>query len=217
MTTTELRPELTELPEKMKHLRADKRGYPVPAFVEWVNDEPDFRIMRRQHWVDCVARRLCWVCGLKLGVSLVFPIGPMCAVNRTTSEPPCHRECAIWSVKNCPFLSRPHMVRREDDLTREAEKNVAGIMIRRNPGPVCVWTTKGYKVWRDDKGAPLIRIGGPVRVEWFAQGRPATRDEVEESIRTGLPALEEIVRMQTGALEHLHKAVAGVMKLLPAV
>ena len=61
----------------------------------------------------------CWVCGDPLGVHLTFPIGPMCALNRTISEPPSHHECASWSARNCPFLSRPHMVRREDGAINE--------------------------------------------------------------------------------------------------
>ena len=212
-----MRPELTEPPERMRHLPLDRRGYPIPAFVQWVNGEPDFRIMNPQHWHDCIVKDLCWVCGARIGAFLVFPIGPMCAINRTASEPPCHRECALWSVRNCPFLARPHMVRREDDLSREAIQNVSGVMIPRNPGAVCLWTTKKYKLFRDNRNRPLIELGDPVKVEWYAEGRPATRSEVMESVRTGMPILEEMAARDGGkAMADLCRAYREMLPLLPA-
>src|SRR5690242_2247182 len=112
-----LRPELEQpLPDRIARLPLDERGYPVPWFVDWVDGKPEFRAMDPAKWKRAVKERLCWVCGDRLGVLLVFPIGPMCGINRTTAEPPSHRDCALWSVRNCPFLSRPHMVRREDAL-----------------------------------------------------------------------------------------------------
>src|SRR4029077_13980041 len=138
----------------------------------------------------CVKERRCWVCDGKLGAYVTFVIGPMCAVNRTTAEPPSHRECAIWSARNCPFLARPRMVRREDELTKEGQENVAGCPILRNPGVACVWTTRSYETWEADNRGVLLEIGDPLEVEWFAEGRKATRAEVEESMRTGMPLLE---------------------------
>jgi len=214
---TKLRPELKDLPARMACLPVDPRGYPIPAFVETLPDGTrDFRVMSGEHWRRCVKERRCWVCGMRLGANLAFVIGPMCAVNRTTSEPPCHRECAEWSAKNCPFLARPHMIRREDEFTDSFMENSAGCPIRRNPGVALVWITRSYEIWRDDKGRPLIEIGDPVAVTWWAEGRPATRAEVEESIRTGMPLLEEMARQEEGAMEDLLRKRAAIDALLPA-
>ena len=155
----QLRPELRDLPIRMQHLPLDERGFPVPAFVDTINGKRDFRFMSQEHWNRCVKWRRCWVCGDKLGSYLAFVIGPMCCVNRTTSEPPCHAECARWSAQFCPFLSRPHMVRREDALTDAGQQNVAGCPITRNPGCCAVWITHSYRIWRDDASRPLIEIG----------------------------------------------------------
>jgi hypothetical protein len=38
-----LRPELTELPLRMRGLPLDERGYPVPWFVAWIDGKPEFR------------------------------------------------------------------------------------------------------------------------------------------------------------------------------
>src|SRR5262245_33040537 len=193
----QLRPELKDLPLRMTALPIDESGYPVPAFVENLPDgSRDFRFMSQKHWVRCVNQRMCWVCGMKLGAYLAFVIGPMCAVNRNTSEPPCHKECAEWSARFCPFLSRPQLHRREDELTRATAGNAAGCPILRNPGVALVWVTRNYKIWRDDEHKPLIRVDDPIEVSWWAQGRPATREEVEESIRTGYPILRKEAEKQ---------------------
>jgi hypothetical protein len=199
----------------MRHLPLDERGYPIPEFVDTVDDKRDFRFMSQVHWQHCVQQRRCWVCGGQLGARLCFVVGPMCLVNRTSSEPPSHRECGQWSARFCPFLSRPHMVRREDDLSRSVAGNVAGCPILRNPGAIACVIARSYQIFRDDKGAPLIMIGIPEEVTWWAEGRPATRAEVDESIRTGLPKLEEIAAQQKGGLEELARCRRAIEQWLP--
>lgn len=191
----ELRPELDPLPERIAKLPVD-RGYPVPWFVAWIDGKPEFRAMDEQKWVRAVKERRCWICGEPLGRYLAFPIGPMCGLNRTTSEPPSHLDCAKWSVRNCPFLSQKENKYREDDFTREMDKNVAGFGIKRQPGAVLIWITKDYRVFRDHVGKPLIQIGAPVDLSWWSHGRPATRAEVAHSVDTGMPYLMELAEMQ---------------------
>jgi hypothetical protein len=191
------RPELEPLTDRLKRLPVDKRGYPVPWFVDWINGEPEFRAMNPDKWALAVRDRLCWVCGVPLGRWLTFVIGPMCGITRTTAEPPCHTECAEWSARNCPFLSRPHAVRREDDVINNAMSDgVAGIAILRNPGVTLLWTTRSYTLFDDGRGKPLIEIGPPDGVTWYAQGRLATRAEVLASVTTGLPLLREAADME---------------------
>jgi|SRR5438128_4774021 len=140
-----MKSDLEPLPARMRNLPIDDRGYPVPWFVAWIDGHSDFRVMDGEKWRAAVKLRRCWVCGQALGRWLAFPIGPMCAINRVTSEPPSHRECAEWSIRNCPFLSQPHMVRRDEtDLIDRQEPG--GIMIRRNPGVTCLWITRNYEI-----------------------------------------------------------------------
>src|SRR5262245_25131465 len=173
-----LRPELEALPDRLQHLRVDARGYVVPWFVQWVKAGsdppepvppetpgamPEFRIMDQDKWIRAVREKCCWVCGDRLGKYLTFVIGPMCGINRTTAEPPSHRECAEWSARNCPFLSRPQMVRRDYD-NLQAQHHVAGEMLARNPGVTLLWTTRRYTIFNDGRGNPLIEIGDPTSV-----------------------------------------------------
>jgi hypothetical protein len=155
--------------------------------------------MDPKKWRLAVAEARCWVCGGILGRHRTFVIGPMCGVNRTTSEPPCHTDCATWSAVNCPFLSRPKAHRREDEYSREMIKQVAGDPITRNPGVTLLWTTRAYHVFRDNRQRPLIELGDPTAVAWYREGRPATRAEVLESIDTGLPFLREACEKEAHA------------------
>lgn len=198
---TNIRPDLELLPMRLRKLPIDARGYPVPWFVAWVDGPdgpgtlPEFRAMDAAKFRRAVKERLCWVCGEPLGRWLAFPIGPMCAITRTISEPPSHLECAEWSVRNCPFLSQPKMVRRETDLPADA-KEAAGHGIKRNPGVMCLWVTRGYELFSDGKGGTLITIGAPDRVMWWCEGRAATRAEVEASVTSGLPILVNDAKAQ---------------------
>jgi hypothetical protein len=200
------------------------RSYPVPWFVAWVNGVPEFRGMDGAKWRAAVRDRLCWVCGEPLGRWLCFVIGPMCGVNRVSSEPPSHLDCARWSARNCPFLSKPHFTRRENDMPEGG--TMAGIPILRNPGVTLLWVTRDYRVVSGAAGGmgggELLRIGPPAQVEWWSEGKPASRAAVERSVTTGLPALVEICHAQgaaegdDGGLSELYAKLAELEKLYPA-
>lgn len=186
------RHEDQSIPERIKALpMCPTRHINVPWFVAWVDGKPEFRCFDGEKLVRAVREKRCWVCGEPLGRLFTFVAGPMCGINRTSSEPPSHTECAIYSATHCPFLSRPHMERREGGLEKLPLEDPAGHMIRRNPGVTMLWTTRSYVVFRQGGGV-LFRIGPPVTVQWFREGRLATRAEVAEAVRTGLPALEEL-------------------------
>ena len=210
-----VRPEFEPMPGRMTSLPVDDRGYPVPWFVAWVDGKPEFRAMDPTKFVRAIREKLCWVCGQRLGVNVCFVAGPMCGINRTSSEPPSHLECARWSARNCPFLSNPRMCRREDELTNEMKENVAGIAIRRNPGVAMLWITRQYEIFPDGKGRYLIQMGEPQSVEWWAEGRAATQEEVQASIDSGLPNLEAVARSEKGGLEFLGKSIERFQKWIP--
>lgn len=203
-----------DLPAPMRALPRDKHGHPVPWFVDWADGAPDFRIVRRRGIEDALRFGLCWVCGGPRGVHAAFTIGPMCAVNRTSAEPPAHRDCAVWSALHCPFMSRPEMVRRERNLP--AERHVAGGMIERNPGVALVWVTRRWKPF-PAPGGLLFELGDPVATFWYARGRKATRTEILAAMESGLPILREVAEADpAGAVEHLDREYARALRLVPA-
>jgi hypothetical protein len=209
--------KLETLPVRMQHLPVDERGYPVPWFVDWVDGKPEFRAMDPKKLVAAINKKLCWVCGERLGINVCFVAGPMCGINRTSSEPPSHLDCARWSAINCPFLSNPRMVRREDEVINNANlcENSAGIALSRNPGVAMLWITRQFEVFDDGEGKPLLQMGEPESVEWYACGRTATRQEVMESVESGLPNLYAIARSQKGGLEALEKYLTRFLAWVP--
>jgi hypothetical protein len=220
-----------ELPQPMPAAIAQlprHRGYPVPWFVAWLTEDgqatrrgtgtPDFRVLYPDAITTALGKGLCWVCGKPLhrNVAYAFVIGPMCAVNRTSSEPPSHIVCADWSARACPFLTKPHMDRREGGLPEEGE--VSGIALLRNPGIAMVWLTRNASAFPDPisgKGL-LFNVGDPVQVRFYREGREATRDEILDSIESGLPLLKKYAE-QDGpeAMAQLELQVDTAMKLLP--
>lgn len=211
-------PEYETLPGRIGRLPRNKAGYPVPWFVAFIDGVPDFRVIRAGGIQAALARKICWVCGTPFlrQEDRAFTIGPMCAVNRVSAEPPSHRDCAVWSAQQCPFLATPRMVRR-DRRKPEGASNPAGIMLTRNPGVALVWVA-GYRSWGtrgDGSGGTLFDIGDCREALWFAEGREATRAEVLASIDSGLPLLQELAaqdgpeseaelaRMHLAALAHV--------------
>ncbi len=205
------------MPPRVAALPRDHAGRPVPWFVAWIDGVPDFRVIGPDKIATALVDGLCWVCGTRLQLMVgTFVIGPMCAVNRNTAEPPCHDACARYAAEACPFLTRPRMRRRENGLppgTREP----AGVMLRRNPGVTLLWTTNRFDIWFPEPGgSPLITLGDPLKVEWLREGRPATRREVTDAIGSGLPDLREAA-LQDGqrAVAQLDYQLLRTMHLMP--
>jgi len=223
--THPLRENLPPLPKRMRSLPVDERGYVCPWFIAWVDGKPEFRAMDGRKWALAVEKKLCWVCGQPLGTRFAFVVGPMCGINRISSEPPSHSDCAEFSAKACPFLSMPKMVRRDDDDLAKIKVPAAGIMLERNPGVALLWYTRSYEVFRVTCGEAnpgyLISMGDPFEAGWYSHGRYATRQEVEEAIASGLPALLEACDAEAtpedreAARAQLEERRQALMSLLP--
>lgn len=222
------RPEM--MPRSVARLERDPRGYPIPWFVQHPGDAPgepdwyDFRVMNSDKLVKIIrGDRSCWICGQRLPRLSAYVIGPMCAVNRVSSEPTSHVDCAIYAAIACPFLSNPRRTRQEGEH-RPMPNGVdepAGKGVMRNPGVALVWIISGrpkpFKV-PDVPGAGkgyLFNIGTPVEAKWYAHGREATRAEVEEALESGMPTLREHAPTPL-ARATLSAHYSQARKLLPA-
>lgn len=212
-----IREGLPPLPARFKHLPVDHRGYPIPWFVAEVDGKRDFRVADAGKRVRAVKQKLCWLCGEKLGRYLAFVIGPMCAVNRNTSEPPCHRECAEFAVQACPFLMLPEAQYRRANLPEDYGTHPHSLP--GNPGAACIWITESYKPYRvpDSPSNWLIEVGPPVETLWYARGRPATREEILDCFDKRLSFLRDVAEQEgPEAMRALNDQVAVTMRLLPA-
>ena len=206
--------DLPPMPPCIANLPKDDRGYPVPWFVAWIDGVPDFRVIGPGKLNAAFNKNLCWICGQPRGTRHAFVIGPMCSVNRVSSEPPSHLECAIFAAKACPFLTRPKQKRNLKDMPEEA-KDPAGIYISRNPGVTLVYVTRSFKPFNAGNGV-LFQLGEPEDTLWYAEGGPATRAQVDASIASGLPLLmAEAEKEGVAAVAELNKLVQIAQKFLP--
>ncbi|MHC3474646.1 hypothetical protein ACYF6T_38955 [Streptomyces sp. 7R007] len=218
MTTT-----LPAPPPRIARLPRDRHGRPIPWFVDHVDGEPDFRVADTRKLHNAIVFRCCWLCGHTLRNTILglaatqyaYVIGPMCAVNRVSSEPPAHRDCALYAAQACPFLTTPGMRRRPIDVPDLVKPD--GEMILRNPGVALVWVTNA---WRMIPGQQLFDVGDPAETLWFREGRPATRGEVLAAIDSGMPILRQAADKDSdpkAAQAHLDRQYHRALALLPTL
>jgi hypothetical protein len=208
-----------DAPPQIAGLPVEERGFPVPFFVPTVNGKPEFRAVAPERVALADRKGLCWICGKRLNGLLCFTVGPMCCVNRVSSEPPAHPDCAAFAVVACPFLSRPGAKRRPvgDEFEHQG---APGVMLAHNPGMIARWHTRSYRSERQGSGPRaglLFRMGPPVKVLWSTEGRDADRAEVLAAIERGLPALANLAKAEgPEALAELEKCVTRALKWAPA-
>jgi len=106
-----------EIPERMKHLPLDDRGYPIPYFVPIVNGLPDFRFQDARKKEACRKFMKCSVCGGRLlDKDFWFIQGPNGLQNSIGSDEAMHEECAKFSIAHCPHLLYEKSDRRTSDV-----------------------------------------------------------------------------------------------------
>lgn len=201
------------MPDRIAELSRNGAGVPIPYFVAFVNGRPDFRIADKRKFALCLRAGLCWICGQRLGRYKSFAIGPMCVVNRVSSEPPSHRDCSAYALRACPFLTRPNAIRREGG--KPAGITHAGEMILTNPGVGALWVTENFKLI-EVEGGHLVELGEPSEVTWWKEGRMAARAEVIGAMVTGLPALREVAASEgADSLADLQRCIDRAQRFLP--
>jgi hypothetical protein len=180
-------------PPRIARLPTDAHGRPVPWFVAIIDGVPDFRIVARGKVAEAIQFKRCFICGDPLGRWLTFAVGPMSAINRTAPEPPAHKDCGLYAVEVCPFLTRPAMRRRSAGLPEglAVATHAPGETAAHNPGVTALWTTRDQQPFSDEKGV-LFRMGEPSEVLWFAEGRAAKRAEVLEALAAERDRLREL-------------------------
>ncbi len=166
---------VSPVPDRMKHLDRDHRGYPVPFIVFRDSDgKPHFTINDQVKTGLCRSKDLCSICGLKLLRGRWFVGGPGSALAPTGAyiDPPTHYECMAFALRTCPYLLSAAYQKRIDGATLDPKKapGVIGLldttMIPERPkafvGVMAIgqtYTSRGYIVpkkpframefWRD--------------------------------------------------------------------
>lgn len=124
------------IPKQMQTLPLTDGGYLKPWFVK----ADDFRVTDGDKAWLSVSKKACWICGNPFDTPVYAMVGDaMSAVIRIYREPPCHKECAEYAMRVCPFILYPNAKRREAGLdyedTLDHSNEDAAVMVKPdNPG-----------------------------------------------------------------------------------
>ena len=177
-------------------------GFHVPYFVAWYRDKrhvderepgavPSFPTIDKDREALCRRRSYCWICGKKLGAFKAFVVGPLAALQRISSEPPSHRECAVYAVQVCPFMVGGHDMR--EDPIHEGQ-DVIEEMSPKNEQLNVIWICRDYTLTPLDpsRGMFIYQMGDPVGVLVYHRGQPATLAQTMERVRSAIIGNERI-------------------------
>lgn len=101
---------MVPIPERMRHLPRDRRGYPVPVIVAVKDGKPAFSVNDVDVTHQMVAEDRCSICGTKLfrGRWLVGGCLSALAEHGKFADAPVHDECVHYALKACPYLAAPN-------------------------------------------------------------------------------------------------------------
>jgi hypothetical protein len=113
------------IPDRMKHLDIDPRGYPIPWTVFRDNDgRPHFTVNDEMKRIQCLEKDLCPICKGPLLRGRWFFGGPASAFHPDGAymDPPLHHECMTYAAQVCPYLANPSYLKRIDAKTIDPDK-----------------------------------------------------------------------------------------------
>lgn len=193
-----LRKGLPPLPDFMKGLPIDPRGYPTPWFVATLPDGTrDFRLADGMKRMQAVQMKRCWICGGVLGAHLAFVMGPANVITRSTSEPASHRSCADFAVAACPFMVLPKAKYRSANLPEESHRPEEENLLTDNTGVSAVIITRSFEITNKTSGDWMISVGEPEAILWSREGRSATRAEAVDALDRRMSYLRKIALKDT--------------------
>lgn len=205
----------SDLPRRVARLPTDRRGFPIPWFVSWRDGQPHFPAIDAVKLGVAWNEDLCWVCGDRLGASRGWVVGPMSAIEGATPEPPSHYDCARFAVRHCPHLATATAKFSEKYEGIEGYVSQANVSKVRS-GATAIWVTKGRGATPFQAGRGILfGLDEPVRLEWYANGQPATVGDVREAIARTLPTLQRAAEAEGRAAE-LERRLAWLERWLPA-
>jgi hypothetical protein len=132
-----------EIPKFLSHLKT-YGGYPVPFVQIWIDGKPDFRVIDPEKVRQCVNKKLCAICGVKLGEFCFFIGSDLCKANHLFTDPAMHGPCAEFATRSCAFLSgkKPEYSNRP---VAESVVRVEEMAASTRPKNMYVFTTRTKK------------------------------------------------------------------------
>lgn len=124
------------IPDRMKHLPLDRRGYPIPATVMIDDDgKAHFSVNVENIRQRLIKEDRCPICGGKLLRGRWSVGGPASAFHEHGAyiDPPMHYECVRYAMQVCPYLAMPSYTKRIDDKGVDYSKVPGDIIIQTDP------------------------------------------------------------------------------------
>lgn len=97
------------IPEFLKHLPNDGRGYPVPFNVLIdQSGRAHFKVNKTEVTIFCMQNKLCTICGKPLRRDQWLIGGQLSAFHPrgAFNDPPTHKACGEFALMHCPYMSR---------------------------------------------------------------------------------------------------------------
>ncbi len=183
---------LPALPLHMRDLPRDVRGLPIPAMVQYDKaGKPLFPVIDMQKWATLARGRRCGICGRPMRAQLGywFVGGPMAIERRMFTDLPMHRECAVYSLRVCPFLALPRFRYILHDVTMPdgTATNINEHVSTKRPERFGLARTMEYKPHLivsqgHPNGTPMLQAAAFDTCEWWRHGE---RIDCPESTQQG--------------------------------
>lgn len=112
------------IPPRMQVLERDPRGYPIPFIVlRDKKKQPMFTINDVYKTTECRTKKLCSICGRRLGDYMWFVGGSRCFIHKYGAfiDPAVHYECGQYALQVCPFLAALSYSKRIEDKKLKPE------------------------------------------------------------------------------------------------
>jgi hypothetical protein len=132
------------VPDLMRNLPRDRRGYPIPVNVQVDPDgTPHFALNPENIRQQLFREDRCSICGTKLLRGRWMVGGPASAFHPhgAYQDPPVHRECGRYALQVCPYLAMPSYLKQIATKTLE-QRDIPSVsvvidptMIRNRPDP----------------------------------------------------------------------------------
>lgn len=123
------------IPDRMRYLPRDKRGYPIPFIVFRDTDgNPHFTINDDVRRAFVIANDRCAICNHHLSRGRWFVGGPASAFDPHGAyiDPPLHHECAEYALQVCPYLAAPSYSKLVDGKTLDMDKAGGPVLLDTN-------------------------------------------------------------------------------------
>lgn len=99
------------------------KGLPRLFTAIEVGGRVDFAVTDAARWLQCLQEKRCGVCGTYIHSTSFYALGgPESAKQGAFFDPPMHRDCAEWSMQNCPYLVGKRTYLDDDAIARRTER-----------------------------------------------------------------------------------------------